>query len=155
MSPLLPTSARGTVSALRAEAAHLSPAIGLALGTSLLSRLYDLEPAVQLAEGSQGVDSASAVYRASATGTLLRDCFHRNHPDEPLRPTTNRSLPAAHLSPSLTGHVLGLAWRRPGDEAVSHMLREVAVCSETGFNVPKLARKTGVTIGVRGVQDPT
>jgi hypothetical protein len=35
---------------------------------------------------------------------LLRDSFHRNHPDEPLRPTTNRSLPCAHLSPSLIAH---------------------------------------------------
>ena len=136
------------MTALRSSASHLSPAIGLGLGSALLRRLYDLEPAVQLAEGARvnnGVDSSTDIYRGSAVGALLRDSFHRNHPEEPLRPTTNRSLPAAHLSPSLTGHVLGLAWRRPGSAAVGKALRE-AVCSETGLDVPKLARTTGVTI---------
>ena len=136
------------MSVLRSEAAHLSPCIGLALGSTLLRRLYDLEPAVQLAEGARvhnGVDGSTSLYRASAVGALLRDSFHRNHPDEPLRPTTNRSLPCAHLSPSLIAHVLGLAWRRPGGEAIGKALR-AATCSETGFDVPKLARTTGVTI---------
>ena len=32
--------------------------------------------------------------------------------EEPLRPTTNRSLAAAHLRPSLPAHALGLACRR-------------------------------------------
>ncbi len=136
------------MTALRSEAAHLSPCVGLALGSTLLRRIYDLEPAVQLAEGARvhnGVDGETGLYRASAVGALLRDSFHRNMVEEPLRPTTNRSLPCAHLSASLTGHVLGLAWRRPGSEAISKALR-VATCSETGYDVPKLARKTGVTI---------
>lgn len=146
--PLLPSSARGTMTVMRADAAHLSPVIGLAVGSNLLRRMYDLEPSVRLAEGARvhyGIQERTEIYRASSSGTLLRECFHRNHPDEPLRPTTNRSLPAAHLSASLAGHVLGLAWRRPSAELLSSSLRR-ARCSETGFDIPKLARETGVTI---------
>ena len=147
MSPVLPSAVRGTMAVLRREAMHLSPAVGLALSARLVSRLYELEPAVPLAEGARvrTVDGSTETWRGSASGALVRELFHRNHPEEPLRPTTNRSLPAAHLSPSLTAHVVGLAWRRSSAAELGISLRQ-AVCSDTGQSVPLLARQTGVSI---------
>ncbi len=151
--PLLPSHARGTMTVLRAEASHFSPALGLALsagGSGLLSRLYDLEPSTPIAEGARvrGPDGSSARWQASPSCALSRDLFHRVHPDEPLRPTANQSLPAAHLSASLTAHILGLAsaeGSRSGSAASYGALRG-ATCSDTGLSVPKLARETGVSI---------
>ena len=147
---MLPSAVRGTMAALRPHAWHLSPAVGLALsagGAHILARLYELEPRVPMAEGVRGrsADGSASVWTGSASGALTRELFHRNDPREPLRPTANRSLPAAHLSPSLCATVAGLAWERPGDAAVHQALRE-AVCSDTGLTVPQLARETGVTI---------
>ena len=71
--------------------------------------------------------------------------FHRNHVEEPLYPTNNRSLPGAHLSTSLCAHVGALASTRLGDGGV-HAALSRAVCSETGLSLPKLARETGVSI---------
>ena len=108
---LRPSDAIGTLSVLRPDRWHLSPAFGLALlsgGSPFVSRLYGLEPhapsdGAVLADGSK--------WRSTPSCRLARALFHRVQPDEPLRPTTNRSLPAAHLSPSLVAHVLALALR--------------------------------------------
>ena len=102
---LLPSHARGTMSVLRPEARHLSPAVGLALssgGSHLLSRLFELEPT--LADGAL-IETAAGVARWKGTPVcrLARELFHRQHPAERLKITANRSLPAAHLSPSLAG----------------------------------------------------
>ena len=102
---LLPSHARGTMSVLRPEARHLSPAVGLALssgGSHLLSRLFELEPT--LADGAL-IETAAGVARWKGTPVcrLARELFHRQHPAETLKITANRSLPAAHLSPSLAG----------------------------------------------------
>ena len=102
---LLPSHARGTMSVLRPEARHLSPAVGLALssgGSHLLSRLFELEPT--LADGAL-IETAAGVARWKGTPVcrLIRQLFHRQHPAETLKITANRSLPAAHLSPSLAG----------------------------------------------------
>jgi hypothetical protein len=91
------------------------------------------------------VDGAVTKWAASASGALVRELFHRNHPDEPLRPTANRSLPTAHLSPSLSACVLLLAHERPGGSAVHTALR-AAVCCDTGLRIPQLAKATGVSI---------
>ena len=93
------------MSVLRPEARHLSPAVGLALssgGSHLLSRLFELEPA--LADGAL-IETAAGVARWKGTPVcrLARELFHRQHPAETLKITANRSLPAAHLSPSLAG----------------------------------------------------
>ena len=147
---LLPISVRGTMSRLDPEFYRLSPAIGLALsagGAHLLAQIYALQPRTPVANGARGqsFDGAATVWRGSAVGNLARELYHRNHVDEPLRPTTNRSLAAAHLSPSLTAAVAGLAWSRPGASAVHASLR-ATMCSETGLSVSALARQTGVTI---------
>ena len=102
---LLPSHARGTMSVLRPEARHLSPAVGLALssgGSHLLSRLFELEPT--LADGAL-IETAAGVarWKGSPVCRLARELFHRQHPAETLKITANRSLPAAHLSPSLAG----------------------------------------------------
>ena len=113
-----------------------------------MSSMYMLEPRTPLAEGARAFTSTgepSSFRGGSPSGSLTRELFHRNHPEEPLRPTANRSLPAAHLSPSLCATVVGLAWNRPGAEGVHAALRE-ATCSETGLTLPKLARETGVSI---------
>ena len=93
------------MSVLRLEARHLSPAVGLALasgGSHLLSRLFELEPT--LADGAL-IETAAGVARWKGTPVcrLARELFHRQHPAERLKITANRSLPAAHLSPSLAG----------------------------------------------------
>ena len=138
------------MSILRPECYHLSPAVGLAFsagGSHLLSRLYDLQPAVAMADGArtQSFDGKEVRWKGCASGALARSLFHRNHADEPLRPTNNRSLPAAHLSPSITASIAGLAWSRPGS-AVVHASLRACVCSETGQPLPALAKETGVTI---------
>ena len=146
---LLPSHARGTMSVLRPEARHLSPAVGLALssgGCHLLSRLFDLEPS--LADGALIETAAGAArWKGTPVCRLARELFHRQHPAETLKITANRSLPAAHLSPSLTAHVVGLAntASHAGDAAVHQALR-AATCSETGLSLPALARETGVSI---------
>ena len=125
--PLLPSAARGTMAALRPAAYHLSPAVGLAVGAGgahLLSNLYSVRD--ELGGGS-------------ASATLARELFHRTHPQEPLRPTANKSLPAAHLSPSLCAAVAALAWERPGSAAVNAALR-ATTCSATGLRLPALAQ---------------
>ena len=148
---MLPTAARHTMAALTPSAHHLSPAVGLALsagGAHLVTRLYDLHQSMPIADGAHGMtfDGKAVRIKSSAASELARGLFHRNHLDEPLQPTTNRSLPGAHLSASLSAAIVGLAWRRPGsDVAVNRALRE-AVCSETQLGVPALARETGVTI---------
>ena len=81
----------------------------------------------------------------SASATLTRELFHRTHPQEPLRPTANKSLPAAHLSPSLCAAVAALAWERPGSAAVNTALR-ATTCSATGLLLPALAKQTGVSV---------
>ena len=98
----------------------------------------------------------------------MRELFHRNHLEEPLRPTTNLSLVAAHLSASMTAHVVGLVWRRQssgkggdggdgdgddggggggggGGSAVAAALRR-AVCSECGLTIGERARGTVPTL---------
>ncbi|KAL3924730.1 MAG: hypothetical protein SGPRY_003831, partial [Prymnesium sp.] len=111
---------------------------GLALcagGSHLLARLYELEPRTPIAEGARG----------SACCSLVRQLFHRNHGEEPLYPTSNRSLPAAHLSPSLHAAVGALALSNLSGGEVHKALRAV-VCSETKMSLPLLARETGVSI---------
>ena len=133
--PLVPAEARGTMTALRAEAAHLSPAIGLALaagGSALVRRLYDIRPARWPPPEGDEHDLGSTC------GALTRQLFHRNHLDEVLRPTMNLSLVASHLSASMVAHVVGLAWRRPRDDIRDVLSR--AVCSETGLTIGERVR---------------
>ena len=103
--PMLPTAARHTMAALTPSAHHLSPAVGLALsagGAHLVTRLYDLHQSMPIADGAHGMtfDGKAVRIKSSAASELARGLFHRNHLDEPLQPTTNRSLPGAHLSAS-------------------------------------------------------
>ena len=146
---LLPTHARGMMASLRPEWYRLSPAVGLAFsagGAHLLSRLYELEPRIPIAEGAQVVSAGRAErWRGSPIGRLARDLLHRNHAEEPLYPTTNRSLPAAHLSASLCAHVGALASERISVGSVHGALSR-AICSDTGLTLPKLAKATGVSI---------
>ena len=156
---LVPAAVRRTLEVVRPDAWHLSPAIGLALGgggAHLVSRLYALEPAgAPLSDGAAVQGPAAACdgfgggaperWRGSATARLSRDLFHRVEPDEPLRPTANRSLPAAHLSPSLTAHVVGLAQSGMPSAAV-HRALSGARCAERGITLPALCRDTGVSI---------
>ena len=148
---LHPLRVRGTMSMLKPELWHLSPAVGLALsagGSHLLGRLFELEPRVAIADGAR-VTSADGQsekrWVGSATTRLARDLFHRNHEEEPLYPTTNKSLPAAHLSASLHAHVGAIAGAGLSASAAHDALRR-AVCSETQLTLPQLARETGVSI---------
>ena len=130
---LRPHHVRGTCTVLSPTMRHLSPAIGLGFtGSHLLGRLHELNP------------PTSDIAHSSAS-LLVTQLFHRNQREEPLYPTTNRSLAAAHLSPSLTAHVAGIATMGLAANAASAALRG-ATCSETGMTLPQLARETGVTI---------
>jgi len=143
---LLPADVAGTASVLRPERWHLSPAIGLALsgsGSHLLSRLYELEP-IALSDGIKLTDGT--VWHGTPSCRLARALFYRVQPDEPLRPTANRSLPTAHLSSSLAAHVLGLAEANLGSDRATHEALRAAVCSETGLTLTAVARETGVSI---------
>jgi hypothetical protein len=124
----------GTVELFSPAHRHLSPARGafLAAAPSLLANLH----------GAAGVvDSARwrALASASPSVQLVGALFHRYTPDEPPRASMLRSLPAAHLTPTLLGHVAGLAHARADDRAIEAALR--AHCE-----VAALARESGVTI---------
>ena len=150
MPILTPPMVRGTMRCMRPEFWHLSPAVGLALsagGSHVLGRLYGLEPP-NLSDGTR-VQSADGQrterWKGSAACRLVRELYHRVHHDEPLRATANRSLPGAHLSPSLAAVVVGLTDARADSAAVRATLRG-ARCSGTGLTLPKLASETGVSI---------
>ena len=98
---------KGTATAISGYNLHLSPCHGLLLyGSPALEWLWQ--------DGSlQG---------ASAASRLARALFHRHDDSGPLRPTRNRSLPAAHLHPSLQAQYLGLALRRGSAEVVRRTL---------------------------------
>ena len=151
--PNAPAAVRGTMSALLPEAAFLSPAVGLAFcagGSSLLRRLYDFKPV----DTRRGLGAASAaivdggvntIGDGSLCGALSQQLFYRNHLEEPLRPTTNLSGVAPHLSASLVACVLGLVWRRAAAAEVLEALRR-AVCNETGLTLPERPRGTVPTL---------
>ena len=106
-----------------------------------LSRLHALGDA----ESSRSGGGQSTIGVSGAAFSLARMLFHHNHPEEPIRPTANRSLPGAHLSASLTAHIAGVA--AAGLEgAAAHTALRNARCSETGLSLPALARETGVSI---------
>ena len=105
------------------HALSLSPVLGLLLHrSSMLSVLWE----------------AGGCTTAPATARLARQLFHRNEPQEPLRPTRNRSLAAAHLTPSLAGHLLGLSLCCAAEAEVRSVLQR------QGVN--ELARRTRVSI---------
>ena len=121
MPILTPPMVRGTMRCMRPEFWHLSPAVGLALsagGSHVLGRLYGLEPP-NLSDGTrvQMADGRSERWKGSAACRLVRELYHRVHHDEPLRATANRSLPGAHLSPSLAAVVVGLTDARAASGA--------------------------------------
>ena len=121
-------NAKATATILAPGAQYLSPVHGLALhGTPALDSLL-------------GLAKHAGDEHAPAASRLAHALFHRNTGDasEPLRPTRNRSLAAAHLCPSLQGEVLGLACR-------SASLPEVREALEAA-GVAALARETKVSI---------
>jgi len=65
----------------------------------------------------------------STVKRLVLELFHQAVPEEPVRATRNRSLPAAHFSPTLIGHVLGLAATRVDYAQIKHTLRSAGVAS--------------------------
>ncbi|KAL1522406.1 hypothetical protein AB1Y20_017396 [Prymnesium parvum] len=148
---LPPHAVKGTMRMLTPQWWPLSPAVGLALsagGGHLLSRLYELEPRLLLAEGARchtAAGGAEARWRGSACCVLARELFHRNHAEEPLFPTSNQSLPAAHLSASLHAAVGVFSVAGLSGQPLHEALRNV-VCSNTQLPLPQLARETGVSI---------
>ena len=76
---------------------------------------------------------------APPVARLARALFNRHEENEPLRPSRNKSHPAAHLTAHLQGSVLGLALR---DELSEDALRSAML--ELGVDV--IARDTKVSI---------
>jgi hypothetical protein len=102
----------------------LSPAVGLALAqdAGLWSNLR-----------------AASESRADSFSRLLRSLFFAPCHKAPIRRTRNESLPAAHLSPELLGHLagLGLLTSAPAD-TIHARLR--------ALGISPLAKRTGVSI---------
>jgi len=118
---------------MRSSHWHLSPAVGLALsagGSRYLGRLYEIGDEDRL---------------PSAAARLARALFHRQDAEEALRPSGKLSIPAAHLSASLSAHLIGLADAKLGEARTYERLRE-ARCCDTGLSLPSLCRETGVSI---------
>ena len=121
------------MSCMRSSHWHLSPAVGLALsagGSRYLGRLYEIGDEDRL---------------PSAAARLARALFHRQDAEEALRPSGKLSIPAAHLSASLSAHLVGLADAKLGEARTYELLRE-ARCCDTGLSLPSLCRETGVSI---------
>ena len=143
---LTPTRVRGTMSVLRPEWRHLSPAIGLVLGPAFVNNVFEAG-AAEIGTLSPAVlkQKRAVVGCGPAMRTLAVELFHRNHDEETLYPTRNQSLPAAHLSASLTAHVAAIA--RAGLSGTNaHDALKGALCSATGLPLNKLARAVGVSI---------
>ena len=93
---------KATAAVLRPEALFLSPAHGcLMLSSPALPALW----------------AAGERQLAPPTAQLARALFHRHEAMEPLRPTRNLSLPAAHMTPRLLGVCLALAVAQPSSSA--------------------------------------
>ena len=114
--------AKGVGIMMADESFGLSPIHGLFLfGTPALASLW--------AGGEAG---------GPAVARLARALFNRHQIQEPLRPTRNKSLPAAHLTPTLQGACLGLALSQASREDVRRCLVKLGV--------DELAREQGVSI---------
>jgi len=108
--------AKGTASLLAHSSLHLSPAYGLILyGSPALSALH----------------KAGEQHSGQPAARLAHELFHRNtvDPSEPLRPTRNKSLAAAHLDPRLQGQCLGLALRQATASEVRSSLESLGIAS--------------------------
>ena len=92
-------SAHGTARVLRPEALHFSPALGLVAFNSptLCGNL--------LRCGGAGL----AAWGVDRSAALARELFFQPTRRDPLRATTSRSMAAAHATPLVLGHLLGLA----------------------------------------------
>ena len=121
-------NAKATATILSPSAQYLSPVHGLALHNS---------PAL---DSLLGLAQDAGDEMAPPASRLAHALFHRNTGDasEPLRPTRNRSLAAAHLCPRLQGEVLGLACRGAKLPEVREALEAAGVAA--------LARETKVSI---------
>ena len=121
-------NAKATATILSPSAQYLSPVHGLALHNS---------PAL---DSLLGLAQDAGDETAPPASRLAHALFHRNTGDasEPLRPTRNRSLAAAHLCPRLQGEVLGLACRGAKLPEVREALEAAGVAA--------LARETRVSI---------
>ena len=114
---------KGSASILAPCALSLSPVHGLLLSSSpVLPVLWE----------------AGVLPGAPPAARLARALFHRNEPQEPLRPTRNASLVGAHLTPALAGHCFGLALQGASERQCR------AALSKQGVNA--LARETKVSI---------
>ncbi|KAG8470412.1 hypothetical protein KFE25_008833 [Diacronema lutheri] len=124
MALLSAGSVRGTMTCLSARHWALSPAVGLALAQDA---------------GLWANLRAASEDRTDGLSRLLRALYWAPCAEAPIRRTRNESLPAAHLTPELLGHVAGLGMlTRASDDAIHTRLRELGVS--------QLARSTGVSI---------
>ena len=116
---ILAVHAKGTASILRPDAQHLSPAVGLvALNSSaLVGNLLRCR-----------ADGARA-WGAGASGALARELFFQPTRADPVRATRRRSVAAAHATPTLIGHLLGLGLAGAGREEVAATLARYDVRS--------------------------
>ena len=74
---------------------------------------------------------------------LVQELFHFTLPEEPVRPTRNLSLPAAHFTPRLLGHMLGLAHTGAPWEQIEATLRAegiAAVAKKTRVSIARFCR---------------
>lgn len=126
-SGLAAADALGTASAMRPEALHLSPLVGLmfSCGDDMLRNMLQLGGG----GGSGGRDLGTACELARELFSCAGDRDDGIVAPPPPRPTTNLSLPAPHLSASDLGHIVGLAVSRAGEGDVRAALARAGIAS--------------------------
>lgn len=121
---LTPRLVRGTMRCVNPKYWALSPAVGCALAQD---------------QGLWANVRAASEGRTDGFSRLLRSLFFAPCHEAPIRRTRNESLPAAHLTPDLLGHIVGLGM-------LSSMPEEVVHARLRALGVGQLAKRTGVSI---------
>jgi hypothetical protein len=109
--------AKQTMSVLRPDCYHLSPAIGLIALNSpcFMANLMSCTTSQELQWG------------LGSSCSLARELFFQAHPGDHIRTTRSRSKAISHLDVKLLGHVVGLAVSRAEPEVVASTLRTFGI----------------------------
>lgn len=127
---------RDTTRLLRPEAVRYAPALGLLL--------FNAMPFVSNMRWCETLGAVAAHDRALANACMLaEELFFQRSRSQPLELTRSRSRVAYYLTPSLLGHILGLASASPplSDRQLDEVLRDLGIAT----NKVK-GTKTGVSL---------
>lgn len=103
MLQLTAAQVRGTMSVLRPEAFCLSPALGLLMFDNPVLVTNLMQCQVRYGRGGLGLQAASG---------LASELFFQRYRGDPISATRSRSCAAHYMTPSMLGHMVGIALRR-------------------------------------------